>query len=262
MLLVLAGLALTLSGCGGSDKKVNTSPAKLVSQTVTGDWTGHASSGLSADFTAQVTAHFDADLLNVRIDGQATSQGLNITKPQIFSLIVHAGKKTATLHLQTTIPLPFPTCVYKTVDAVPPVEIMRSLLKDKIENQKPNGMDGDYRQWTFDLPEIQGASGHAYVDVDDDNGLRKGYESVKLDTNASHAGATTTFTASDVKLGKPDGSLFEPPKEWGTCVEVPNMTAPAFKRLPQHLQLAAALFKHAPVAAPKRPTAGEALLVV
>lgn len=179
-------LALTLTGCGGDQKKANDSPAQLTSQTFSGDWSGHlAVLGVLADFTAQVSVSFDADALSMRVDGAVTSKLVNATGPQNFSMILHAGNQRATVHIPAKLPLPvpFPSCVYKELKQLPPVEIIKSLLKDQMQSRKPDGMDGDFRQWVWDLSPRPGVTGHAWADLDDGNGFRKASESIHVDQN-------------------------------------------------------------------------------
>jgi len=177
----------------------------------------------------------------------------------------------ATLHLSFSktlpFPMPFPPCVSVTLDSVPPVEILRALLKDKLESQKPDGMDGDYRQWKFDTPAAApaGVSLHAYMDLDGDNGFRKGYEAMKVDSNGTQVQSETTFTATDVKTGKPDAAVFTVPKEWGDCTKVLDMAAPPSQH--EHAQLAAVLLAHVGAIAPMglaapRPKGADAVMVV
>mmetsp|Transcript_29887 Transcript_29887/g.85609 ORF Transcript_29887/g.85609 Transcript_29887/m.85609 type:complete len:268 (-) Transcript_29887:124-927(-) len=262
MWIVLAGLALTLSGCGGGDKKkINDSPAQLASQTVVGVWSGSGNSSIVSDnFSAQITFYFDADVLNVRIDGELKMA--NITKTQPFSVILDAGKKRATLRMDTHGALPVPPCIYKVADVMPPVEVVKSLLKSQMENRKPTGMDGDFRQWVFGPPPlVAGVSGQAGIDLDDSNGIRKAYESVQVSMQNISAGASTSFTASEVTIGKPDAKLFEVPKEWA-CVEAPNFTATAVQQMPPPMQIAGAILLNHETLAPAQPVAGKAVIVV
>mmetsp|Transcript_13671 Transcript_13671/g.42730 ORF Transcript_13671/g.42730 Transcript_13671/m.42730 type:complete len:272 (-) Transcript_13671:47-862(-) len=243
-LLVLFGLALALSGCGGGGdaKKPNTSPAELTSQSVTGDWSGKISlSGTDGDFTSHLVFHFDADALNLRVDGQVSSKKFSAAGTMNFSMIVHAGNKRVTAHLKSKQPLPVPACIYKESPKVPPVELIKTLIKDQMQARKPDGMDGDCRQWKFSQAPVAGASVNAWADLDDNNGFCKFYESVKADSNGTKAVAETTFTASDVKIAKPDAGLFVVPKEWEPCIQAPNATAAA--TLPEPWALVTALLE-------------------
>jgi len=224
MSLVLVGLALALSGCGSGDKKKsNDSPAQLTSQSVAGDMMGQTTlSGTATKLDSHFTLHFDADTLNMRIDGTVTTTIMDLPVAENLSLILDAGNKRATLHLQTKLPLPIPSCIYTESAEVPPVELMKKMLKEKMQNRKPDGMDGEYRRWAFDHSET-GVATKVWVDLDDNNGLRKAYESVKVDQNKTQLESELTFTASNVTIGKPDASLFVQPKEWEPCV---NKTSP------------------------------------
>lgn len=257
MLLVLVGLAVAL----GEQKVNDDTPAKLTSQTVAGKWTGtgrETTAGVTFDFSGQWTVYFDADALNVRVDGKVTSKFLKVSD-QSFNVIVHTGEKKITTHSKY---LKQP-CHSLIVEGAPPMDIVKSLLKDKIE-RKPDGMDGDYRKWNIDVPDIRDVTdGHLSMDLDHENGLRKVSEVATYDAKYFTFKIESAFTASDVKIGKPDAGLFDVPKKWGKCVAPPG-AALAVEGPPGPSQLVAALVGHLAAAAPQLPRAegGKALLVV
>jgi len=216
----LAGLALTLAGCGGGGGgggggKVNNNPPDLVSQTLKGQFQANVNvKGMDLKQQGKVTTFFDVDGMNLRFDiSDTVNGGMTVEASAILN-----GTGELTLNVGKAI-APFAGC--KTMNLSKKLNIslqdLKEAIKLKMKQQKPEGMDGDLRKFSMKIPEEQGMSGNVSGEFDDDNVLHKASMSVKGTAKGISAAMDMTFDFDQAKGGSPDPSSFKVPAEWLPC---------------------------------------------
>lgn len=220
LFLALAALVcscLLLTGCGTGGTKGSHAAAEFVSQSVQG--VARADIVVNGATMGQLFAHMrvfvDAEALDIRVDAEVNQTGLGKSILYNLSMVFNSSQKRATF-LNQGLPT-MPTCVYKDF-TLPPTRDMVASIKSFLKDRKPTGMDGNYRQFSADVPPMGVASVHFWVDLDDTNGMQKAGFSLGS-TAANHTDGT--FIASTVEPGKPDASHFEVPDSWGHCQAKP-----------------------------------------
>mmetsp|Transcript_366 Transcript_366/g.833 ORF Transcript_366/g.833 Transcript_366/m.833 type:complete len:261 (+) Transcript_366:73-855(+) len=219
----LAGVALTLAGCGSSgDKKkdkVNNNPPDFVSQSLQGKMDAQIQMDTQKFHpVGDVSVFLDADEVNLRVDISVTDN----STPGTASMILNATQKLATLYAKNEIGvLKFRGCRTVDLSRVPlSAQDLRAIIKAKMQKQKPDGMDGALRKFSMMVPPMLGWSAQLAGEFDDANVLNKASASISGSTDNKTDTISGTFSADKAAGGSPDMASFQVPKEWAPCTPI------------------------------------------
>merc|ERR1712217_211938 len=193
--------------------------------------------------TGHVSVFFDVDAMNLRVDGSFLDQKATGSA----SMIINGKQKNLTINVDQAVGiLNVKGC--RTIDApmfFPSAETLRDLVKQKMSTQKPEGMDGDLRKFSMEIPAIFGLlPGDVTGEFDDDNLLHKVTMSVNGTFNYTTWKVTGSFNA-DQATGGAAPTSFEVPSQWAPCKPLEKDEGESL------VLLAAAFFRDQPHAAPK-----------
>lgn len=250
LVLVLAGVATTLGGCGSSSDSGGNAPlppaaAKpldFVSQTIesTIDLKFNVVTGMNLSATAKddVKLYVDADTLSIRADssdGKAVVEifgnpaNVTIVEGVIFSF---ASKRvTAKYNVSLAGGITLANCTYMDIKKIPSGDpkTYKDLIEGFIKTLATTRADDGYNRHMQTLdPGMLNKQLSGKVDIaieEDDNAL---FRKISVDAdvkNATQKGAQpntahVNMTSTKVTAGAPDASVFDVPKDW-KCFPAP-----------------------------------------
>lgn len=239
---LLAGLALTLSGCGGGGGKVDQTPPKLMSQTCKGPIDVDTTvNGTTENLKGQIGIFLDADTMQVR-----TSQTMDPQKigplglmSTATDMIFDPSKKRITVFVNATVK--GKSIVNCTVMQLPPVTpdaaTMKQLIDTQLKQLKPvKDLGNGVREFQIDrdIPQLD-AKVDATVDLDSGSVLKKFTDTQDMDYQGTKGQMVIRWTATTASAGIPDAKNFQVPTSWGKCE--PSDEVPEFSLLRSHYVL-------------------------
>jgi hypothetical protein len=221
---LLAGLALTLAGCGGgSNAGGGGAAADLVSQSLVGSYDVEGTQqGHSASAKGDSEFYLDMEKMNMRWSVPHSGSGVDGRA----EVLLDAAHNKAYLSVDVTVNGTRVTnCSFVEVTQQE-LQFAKLTVQNRLKSTKPVGMDGDYRKFEIaksDIPIPQGlpvqhGNFDMSVSLDDSNVLHK-FE-LNVDGQDPRGGKMTsriTFQATKATGGAPDPSHFEVPKSWQHC---------------------------------------------